>query len=133
MTGFDKMDVLTSRDARGWVTNLLDFLPMRADQMKNVHIVSMEPGAVRGNHFHRRQSEAIFAIGSVLRVKAINRDTGEQYEEVIGPDAPVLFIIQPGVSHAFRNESNTQSHLVCFADRKYDFEKPDLNHDPILD
>jgi UDP-2-acetamido-2,6-beta-L-arabino-hexul-4-ose reductase len=50
--------------ARGFV-----FEPAQAAELavqQNVHVVISEPGAVRGNHFHRRGSEICTAIGPAL-------------------------------------------------------------------
>ena len=133
MRGFEKFDILTNRDERGWVSNLLDFMPIKPVDLKNVHIVSMEPGAVRGNHYHKRQVEALCVLGLKMRVKAVNRKTGESCEEVIGDRPPSMYVVQPEVSHAFRNESDQVSYLVCFTDTTYDFDNPDSFSDEVFE
>lgn len=133
MEGFKKIAILTHKDHRGWVSNLLDFLPIQTENLKNVHIVSMEPGEVRGNHFHNRQTEALCVLSGKIRVKAVNRSNGQTLEEVAGDDPPVMYLVSPGISHAFRNEDSSVGYLVCFTDTDFNFNSPDANADTLLE
>lgn len=126
MKGLERIEILTSADDRGWVTNLLDHLPIRPVDLANIHIVSMEPGTVRGNHYHNRQVEAICPLGSRIRIIAKNSQTAEVIDEIVMGSPPVLFVFQPGIAHAFRNEGDGPGYLICFADTKYDFNNPDV-------
>lgn len=133
MKGFLELSVLTGRDVRGWVGNLPDFYPEFPDNLNHVHIVSMEPGAIRGNHYHRVQTEAVCVLGANIQVMAFKKDTGERHEQVTGDDTPSLFVISPNVTHAFFNPSNQAGHLVCFADQLFDPENPDVVTDIIFE
>jgi len=133
MTGFEVIDILTAKDHRGWVSNLLDFLPIKSNHLKNIHIVSMEPGTVRGNHVHARQTEGLCVLGNNIRVRATNMETGEQYDQVVDDDPPKLFLVKPTVAHSFKNEGDKPAFLVCFTDQTYDFDKPDVTPVSLLE
>lgn len=132
MKGFSKLDILSSRDPRGWVSNLPDFRPDLPEGLNYVHIVSMEPGAIRGNHYHREQIETLCILGTKIQVKAVNRETAETYKEIVNDDPPTMFVISPKISHAFRNLSEQVGYLVCFTDRNFDPDNPDVVTDIII-
>lgn len=132
MKGFEKHLVETVRDHRGWVSNFLDFLPITTDNLKNVHIVSLAPGQTRGNHFHKKQHEALVVLGDEIFVRARNHETGEKYEETVGAERPVMFFVSPFVSHAFENRGEKMAYLVCFTDTVYDSDHPDSHPDSII-
>lgn len=59
----------------------------------NIHIVSLEPGAVRGNHCHERQTEYICVLGGRVRFVAVDDGAGETIDTVVeGANAPVITI-----------------------------------------
>lgn len=116
--------VQTSRDQRGWVSNLLDFLPLPPAELHNIHLVEMQPGSIRGNHRHARQTEWIVVCGGPCRIVL---HTGDQKHEQVflGPE-PTMLTIRPGTAHAVKNESEHEVYLLCLTDQPYDFERPDV-------
>lgn len=96
-----------------------------------MHVVSLTPGAVRGNHSHPRGTEWILLCGGPIRV-AWRAPAGDApapaFEEVPG-DAPVLFEIPPETEHAFRNVSEEIVHLVVWSDER---ESPTVPAEPPL-
>jgi dTDP-4-dehydrorhamnose 3,5-epimerase-like enzyme len=130
--GFQRIDIETSRDDRGWVSNLLDFLPIKPKSLQNIHLVAMNPGAVRGNHVHQRQIEGICVLGGDIQVKAIGQETNESHEETLTGESPVLFVVSPGIAHAFKNVGEKVVYLACYTDTAYDFEQPDSAPVPLF-
>ena len=53
--------VTPHQDARGWLIEPIDGATLASQ--RNAHFVVTEPGAVRGNHVHRRGTEVTVAIG----------------------------------------------------------------------
>ena len=45
------------KDARGWVLNPLALAGLEGKPLGNLHVASMQPGAVRGNHVHGLAAE----------------------------------------------------------------------------
>ena len=83
--------------------------------ISNVHLVSLVPGAVRGNHFHERHVEFICVIGGRVRFRAVDPDSEETTDTLLdGGRAPVIRI-PPRVSHAVKNVGSETAYLLCYA------------------
>lgn len=108
-------------DPRGSV-----FEPMGAAELaaqKNVHVVLTEPGAVRGNHLHRRSTETLVVRGPArLRYRAggTARDVDVEAGDVVS------FTFPPGVPHALVNTGTEPQLLVAFRDTEHDPADPDV-------
>lgn len=92
----------------------------------DMHIAMIEPGAVRGNHYHAARQE-------VLVIMATDRwslhwdegaGTPAQRQDFIGPGA-VLVTVPTGVSHAIRNDGAVPMQIVGLTDGPYDVTRPD--------
>ena len=125
MQGFDVITLEAQRDARGWNTHPIPYELIDKHALDNIHIVSLEPGTVRGNHAHHRQTEYIFVMGGPCRVAAVNKATAEFSELVVHPDDLYLFKVSPGVGHGFKNISNATIYALCFSDLRFDPANPD--------
>ncbi len=120
------------QDDRGWCIR-----PISDDDIKNgiisdIHMVSMKPGAIRGNHYHLHKTENIFIIGSTCRVLAIDNNTKEKEEKIIEDNDKILFIIPPDVTHAIENIGNDVSYLFCFSHVKDGLKDRDVIDNKII-
>ena len=79
----------------------------------DMHVATIEPGAVRGNHYHAERRE-------VLVIMAADRwslhwdegaDTPARQREFTDPGA-VLVTVPPGMSHAIRNDGAVPMQIV---------------------
>lgn len=120
MDGFEIIKPAHNRDARGWNIHPIDYALLEAGGVDNIHIVSMEPGAIRGNHLHRRQTEYVFIIGGPCLVAAKNPETGEEFSIVVEQDDLHIFRASPGVAHAFKNVSGHTVYALCHSDLRFD-------------
>ena len=81
-------------------------------RLADVHVASIVPGAVRGNHYHLRRREAIVVLPGVKW--SLHWDEGEgsdaQHYSFNGASA-VLVLISPGASHAVRNDDDGSGTL----------------------
>jgi len=108
-------------DARGFSFAMppqgFDFLGHTAD----MHLASIKPGAVRGNHYHIRKQETIIFLPSTPW--SLHWDEGEgmspQHRNFDG-SAAVLVLISPGTSHAVRNDGDAPLWLVACSSEPYD-------------
>jgi len=50
-------------DNRGWVANLAEYATEQKYKIENIHLASIRPGEIRGNHFHKKQKEWILVFG----------------------------------------------------------------------
>ena len=114
-------------DARGYV-----FEPIEKDPIvnqKNVHVVISEPGAVRGNHFHKNGTEIITVMGpALIRLK----ETEKLYDIEIPEGEVHRFTIPPQVSHAIKNTGRQPNILVAFNTMEHDPDRPDHEYDNLM-
>jgi oxalate decarboxylase/phosphoglucose isomerase-like protein (cupin superfamily) len=108
-------------DIRGFSFTLpsaaVDFLKHVSD----LHLASIVPGAVRGNHYHLRRREAIVVLpGSAW---SLHWDEGEglpaQHHNFPGSGA-MLVLVSPDSSHAVRNDGEGLLWLVACSSETYD-------------
>jgi oxalate decarboxylase/phosphoglucose isomerase-like protein (cupin superfamily) len=90
-------------------------------RMADVHLASIKPGCVRGNHYHLRRREAIVVLpGSKWSLHwDEDQNAAAQHREFEG-DRAVLVLISPGASHAVRNDGVSELWLVAISSETYD-------------
>lgn len=103
------------QDDRGWSLKPITDNDMKNGIISDVHIVSMKPGAIRGNHYHAHKTEYILVIGSACRVVAIDNNTKKKEEKTIENNSKILLVISPNVTHTVENIGNEVSYLLCYS------------------
>lgn len=122
---------IVGADKRGFAARPAD--PSLIESASNLHLVSLEPGAVRGNHLHENQTEHIWVVGGRIRFVAVDGGTGERMDtELEGADAPFI-TIPPRISHAFKNIGTATNHLLCFSHLESGDWDGDVQRDVILE
>ena len=101
------------KDDRGWVARPIAEELLRGSRLSNLHVPSLKPGSVRGNHVHCHTREYAFVLSGPCRATFMNNATGERWEVVVEKDQPRLFAIDPDIAHAFKNESHEDIFLLC--------------------
>jgi oxalate decarboxylase/phosphoglucose isomerase-like protein (cupin superfamily) len=110
------------RDQRGWVINPIVPSPPGM-VLGHVHVASLEPGAVRGNHVHPDSSEYVAVWGGRADVLHEHEDGGPVREQV-SEDELVVFEIPAGVAHAVTNTGDTTIYLIAYYFGSQDEEWP---------
>ena len=119
--------VRRSSDRRGFV-----FEPLEGpfpENLKNVHVVVSRPGAVRGNHFHRKGTETLVVCGPA---RVCIRSAGQVSEFSIPADAIYRLVIPPKMSHAIENTAASDNLLVAFNTEAHDPAQPDAVADVLI-
>ena len=101
------------------------FEPITGDELtrqRNAHIVITRPGAIRGNHFHRRGTEIVAVMGPAL---VRYRFKGELFDVTVDADTVLRFVFPPGVPHAIQNTGDRPQILAAFNTMAHDPENPD--------
>jgi oxalate decarboxylase/phosphoglucose isomerase-like protein (cupin superfamily) len=90
-------------------------------QIRDMHLASTAPGAVRGNHYHVRRREAIVILpGAAWSLHwHEGEDMAAQHRSFDGNGA-VLVLVSPGNSHAVRNDGSMPLWLVACSSEPYD-------------
>lgn len=124
------LEILTLHtDPRGSVVEPL--APEALPAQRNVHVVLNEPGAVRGNHFHKRGTEVLTVFGPAL--VRMREGAGAVADTAVPEGEVYRFTIPPGVSHAVRNTGTTPAVLVAFNTEHHDQGAPDTFRDVLLE
>jgi oxalate decarboxylase/phosphoglucose isomerase-like protein (cupin superfamily) len=92
----------------------------------DMHIATIEPGAVRGNHYHavRREILVVMAMDRWSLHWDEGADTAVRRRNFDGPGA-VLITVPIGMSHAIRNDGTVPIRMVGLSDGPYDPDRPD--------
>ena len=120
-------DVRFSRDSRGWVLEPVAEAGIRSQ--RNVHVVSTEPGAIRGNHYHEHGTEICVVFGPA-RVRL--REDGVVRDLHVPEGAARRLTIPPGVTHAIRNPGPGPMLVVAFNTLAHDPVHPDVVRDVLF-
>jgi UDP-2-acetamido-2,6-beta-L-arabino-hexul-4-ose reductase len=107
-------------DARGVLVEPLP--PSAFADQRNAHLVVTAPGAVRGNHVHRRGTEVVVVLGPAL-VRL--REDGAPRDVEVPAGAAYRVTLPPGVAHAFRGAGPGPMVIVSFNSASYDPAAPD--------
>lgn len=119
-------EVIKKGDARGYSYSLpkefFEYLP----DIKDVHIMTLKPNHIRGNHYHRKKNEIIYVqyvddwvlfYDSGLKTKVTQNSFSQS--------GAVIITIPPMFSHAIKNIGNKDMFLVGFTDMPYGMEDQD--------
>jgi dTDP-4-dehydrorhamnose 3,5-epimerase-like enzyme len=114
-------------DERGTIFEPLE--PQLLAGWRNVHAVISEPGAVRGNHAHRRGTE----ISAVVGPAQVRYREGTTTHDADVPAGEVWrFRFPPGVAHAFKNTGARPFVLVSFNSEEHNPAVPDVERVELL-
>lgn len=125
------VDDRTWGDERGWGLRLLEAAGLHSDEVGDLHVVSLRPGAVRGNHVHEQGTEWLLVCGgpAVAAWRARGAEEGAHARMEIPGDRPALLEIPPGVPHALQNAARHPIHLVAVNEEA---EPPTRKVEPLL-
>ncbi|UCE79598.1 MAG: hypothetical protein JSV13_02900 [Nitrospiraceae bacterium] len=115
---------------RGWGINPFEVIGRLQETLGNVHVISITPGAVRGNHLHTNATEWILIFGGPSLLVWRSSDNDVINEINIKDDQAELFEIPPNVEHAVKNNSNRDIYLISFNDS---FDKGTLKANFLLE
>jgi len=92
----------------------------------DVHLSTLLPGHVRGNHFHVARHEVLMVMSSERW--SLHWDSGVDTPVTVrtfdGLSA-VVVRVPPHVSHAIRNDGDVSLQIIGMSDGPYDLSAPD--------
>lgn len=103
-------------DERGWGVNPFKIAGLEDKPVFDFHTVSIEPGMIRGNHYHIGATEWLMIFGgSALLAWKMNTEQIAEQIHLEGVE-PELFEFAQGVAHAIKNISSHTIYLLSFSD-----------------
>jgi UDP-2-acetamido-2,6-beta-L-arabino-hexul-4-ose reductase len=108
-------------DVRGSSFTLSPAMVSFLGRIEDIHVSSVLPGHVRGNHFHTRKKEVLIVVHQ--SEWSLHWDDGEstsvRVKEFSGQGAEVV-LIEPGCSHAVRNTGASELTILALNSEAYD-------------
>jgi dTDP-4-dehydrorhamnose 3,5-epimerase len=125
MTIVRRIELSRFPDERGWFMEL-----MRASSLpkpvRQSNVVSSRKGVIRGLHYHERGQDDLFVcLQGMVRIVALDRETGETFTEDIGDDNPVAIYVPGTLAHGY--EALTDCLFLYHVTEEYDAASPDEN------
>ncbi|MDP8261879.1 MAG: dTDP-4-dehydrorhamnose 3,5-epimerase family protein [Candidatus Ancaeobacter aquaticus] len=95
-----------------------------------VYLTTAYPGAVKGWHYHKKQTDHFVVISGMMKVVLFDqREKSPTSEEVneffMGEHNPMLLSIPPGVVHGFKCISEKEAVVINLPTEAYDYKVPD--------
>ena len=119
-----------SRDARGWLMEILRADDPDFKRFGQVYVTVARPGVVKAWHCHEKQTDHLAVVAGRARIALYDaRDgsatAGNVVDVVAGEDNPVLVIVPPGVYHGFKPAGDGAAHVINIPTEVYDYDGPD--------
>jgi dTDP-4-dehydrorhamnose 3,5-epimerase len=119
--GLEIKELFIYKDQRGWLGEII-----RADETTlkplMAYLSMTTPGAIRGPHEHREQTDYFCFLGRFRLYLWDNRKTSLTYKEskiIDILDIPTIAVVPPGVVHAYKNIGNSNAFTINLPDRLY--------------
>jgi dTDP-4-dehydrorhamnose 3,5-epimerase-like enzyme len=109
-----------STDSRGFSYSILDDALSRLSSIHDVHIASVAPGAIRGNHFHLIKTELITVIAH--GPWSFYWDTGvgtPVHQRRFVGQVGLTILVPPSGAHAVKNAGGKELLIVVASDRPF--------------
>jgi len=111
-------------DNRGWLVELLKANELEKP-VKQIHITSINPGYIRGNHYHSKRMEWFFVVAGKAKLSLQDIKTKEKIHFKLSPKEPKVITIFPFIAHAVKNVGKEIVYLVSAQSDIYNPKKPD--------
>lgn len=105
-------------DDRGWGSNLIEPMDISPSSIGDLHVVSIEPEKVRGNHYHTKSTEWILIFGGEAKLFWRDIDDKTAHEITVSGLEPSLYKIPPNIEHSVINKDIHDIYLISFNDSK---------------
>jgi dTDP-4-dehydrorhamnose 3,5-epimerase-like enzyme len=112
-----------SFDDRGWAVNPIPDTWITEERFGHIHVASLAPGAVRGNHYHERSTEYLYVYGGSY--KFLYSENGIIQSRIFNEKELVGIKINTGTAHSVKNTDKVTIYAVAYNDMPYDFDNPD--------
>lgn len=117
-------------DERGRLMEMLRTDDEIFDKFGQVYLSTTYPGAVKGWHYHKIQTDNIVCVRGMLKLVLFdNREgsttNGEVNEFFIGEHNPLLVQVPKGVYHGWKCISDCEAMVVNCPTEPYNYSQPD--------
>lgn len=115
-------------DERGFSYNVPKSALKFIGKIKDAHIATIVPGAIRGNHYHVGRKEFILVWFNDSWIFAWDQDGGAKKEtKTFFGTGLILIEIDMDISHAIKNTGDKDIFIMAFSNKEYDVENSDTH------
>lgn len=111
-------------DERGWLVELLKSNELEKP-VKQIHIASIKPGCVRGNHYHSKRTEWFFLVSGEAKFVLQDIKTKKRISLRLSEKDPKVITIYPYISHGIKNIGKKTLYLISAQSDIYNPQKQD--------
>jgi len=111
------------RDERGELWEILHAKDCNNSIKGQIYAFSINPGAVRGNHFHKRKKEWFSVISGECLL--ILKENGNEEEINLSENLHQVVEVKPNAIHTFKNESKKPAIIIAYIDEEFNSEDSD--------
>jgi len=117
-------------DERGYLMEMLRRDWEEFEQFGQVYLTAVYPGAVKGWHYHKKQTDHFICVQGMAKVvlydgRSESPTFGEINEFFMGNFNPILLKIPPGVMHGFKGIGQEITLIVNVPTELYNYGEPD--------
>lgn len=119
-------------DERGCLIEIIKSIEIE-EIMEQVYFSTTRPGAVRGNHYHKRKVEwfsVIKGISKFVLEDCVSKE--KKHEIILSGDKPMIIKINPNTSHAIQNIGSEDMHLIVIASEVFNPSDADTFYEKII-
>jgi len=116
---------------RGIVDERGEVYPSPADwychfaEIRNVHMATLNPGKIRGNHLHKNSKELLI-IKHSSSCRLYWMEKGNRRRQSFEGKGAILVQIDPGCPHAILNTGTEELTILSLQELAYDPASPDM-------
>ena len=121
--GFSIKRVKTFDDKRGILFEALRFKTENIPGNGQIYVYTVEPGARRGDHYHKNKEEWFFCVSGKLEL--LIKTKKEIFKKNISSDFPEIVYVAPGAIHTLINKTKKKCVVVAYASKELDQKRPD--------
>lgn len=115
--------VKENEDARGsLVSNSADEI---MQSVKHFFISKSIPGAIRGNHFHKKKHEYFYVVQGKCLIIVEDMNNHKQEKILISDKDNLIVSMEPNKAHAMKNVGNNELILLALVNEQLDRKNPD--------
>ena len=96
-----------------------------------ISYATSRPGAVRGNHYHKRKKEKFCVIEGEAKIRLRNRENNEAKEYLISGDEPEVIDVPINWTHNVQNIGKDELKLLIWANEIFNPDDRDTYAEPI--
>lgn len=129
-----KIHLLTNLgDLRGWTFRIPDKARAFLGEIHEMHMASIMPGCIRGNHVHTGRKEVLFLqFETECQFAWALRDSDQVNIQTFTKPGGVMIQIMPEVVHTIKNTGSEPVILLACSDGAFDPEYKDTERRIIL-